>query len=206
MKVLALNGSPRPEGNTYTALCEAGKIFEQAGVEFEIVQVGAGPTRDCVACGGCAGEGCVFGNDGVNDFIEKAKTSDGFLFGTPVYYAHPSGHVLSFLDRAFYSGGQYFAGKVGASFAVARRAGTCASFDVMNKYFGITKMIIAGSSYWNVGFGQAPGQLPQDAEGVQTVHNLAKNMVYIMRCLEAGAVAGVEKPAFETGACTNVVR
>ena len=206
MKVLALNGSPRKEGNTYLALSEAGKVFEEEGIEFEIVQVGKGPTRDCIACGKCLGNGCAFDDDGVNDFIEKAKASEGFLFGTPVYYAHPSGHVLSFLDRAFYSGGKHFAGKVGASFAIARRAGTCASFDVMNKYFGITKMIIAGSSYWNVGFGQKEGQFSQDVEGIQTVQNLAKNMVYIMKCLEAGNEAGVKKPDFLSGNWMNFIR
>lgn len=207
MKVIALNGSPRKEGNTYLALQQAGKIFEEEGVDFEIFQVGKGPTRDCVACGTCVEKGCcVFNDDGVNEFVAKAKDADGLLLGTPVYYAHPSGHVLSFLDRAFYSGGKNFACKVGASFAVARRAGTCASFDVMNKYFGITKMIIAGSSYWNVGFGRQEGDILQDKEGLQTIENLAKNMVYIMKCLEAGKKAGIEQPKFASGNMMNFIR
>lgn len=207
MKVLALNGSPHKNGNTFAALTEAGKVFQNEGIEFEIYQVGKGPTRDCIACGGCSEKGCVFGDDdGVNEFIAKARKSDGLIFGTPVYYAHPSGHVLSFLDRAFYSASNAFAGKVGASFAVARRAGTCSSFDVMNKYFGISKMIIAGSSYWNVGFGQADQQFLSDKEGTQTVHNLALNMAYIMRCVEAGKQAGIKPPEFESGNWFNFIR
>ncbi len=206
MKVLALNGSPHKQGNTFAALQVAGKVFEEEGVEFEIFHVGKGPTRDCVACGKCNGNGCVFDDDGVNEFAEKAKQADGLLLGTPVYYAHPSGHVLSFLDRVFYSSGNNFAGKVGASFAIARRAGACASFDVMNKYFGISKMIIAGSSYWNIGYGRTEGQFLEDKEGVQTAMNLAKNMSYIMKCLEAGKNAGIKQPDFVTGNWMHFIR
>ena len=206
MKALALNGSPHKNGNTFAALSEAGKIFEQEGVDFEIFQVGKGPTRDCIGCGKCTSAGCVFDDDKVNEFVALAKEADALLLGTPVYYAHPSGHVLSFLDRVFYSSGRYFTGKVGASFAVARRAGTTASFDVMNKYFGISRMIVAGSSYWNVGFGQTGQQFLEDSEGVKTAHNLAKNMLYVMRCIEAGKEAGVALPEFEEGNMMNFIR
>ena len=206
MKVLALNGSPHKQGNTFAALQVAGKVFEDEGIDFEIYQVGKGPTRDCVACGKCNGNGCVFDDDGVNEFIGKAKEADGLLLGTPVYYAHPSGHVLSFLDRVFSSSGNNFAGKVGASFAIARRAGACASFDVMNKYFGISKMIIAGSSYWNIGYGLTEGQFLQDKEGVQTAMNLAKNMSYIIKCLQAGKNAGIKEPDFVSGNMMHFIR
>ena len=130
MKVLMLNGSARPAGNTYIALREIGEQLKQEGIDYEIVNVGNGPLRDCLGCGGCTEAGCAFGNDdGVNDFIAKAKEADGFVFGTPVYYAHPSGRILSFLDRVFYSGSAAFAFKPGAAVAVARRGGTSASFD-----------------------------------------------------------------------------
>ena len=147
MKVLMLNGSARPTGNTYIALKEMGEQLKREGIDYEIVNVGAGPIRDCIGCGKCTEAGCAFGSDdGVNDFLAKARGADGFVFGTPVYYAHPSGRILSFLDRVFYSGGRAFAFKPGAAVAVARRGGTSASFDVMNKYFGIAQMPVVGST------------------------------------------------------------
>lgn len=206
MKVLALNGSPHKEGNTFAALQVAGKIFEEEGIDYEIFQIGTGPTRDCIGCGKCNGNGCVFDDDGVNVFAKKAKEADGLLFGTPVYYAHPSGHILSFLDRVFYSSANNFAGKVGASFAIARRAGACASYDVLNKYFGISKMIVAGSSYWNIGFGRTKGEVLQDKEGVQTAMNMAKNMSYILKCIDAGKAAGIHVPDYLSGNMMHFIR
>ena len=206
MKVLALNGSPRKQGNTFSALQVAGKVFEEEGIDYEIFQIGKGPIRDCVACGKCTGNGCVFDDDAVNEFAAKAKEADGLLLGTPVYYAHPSGHVLSFLDRVFFSNANAFAGKVGASFAIARRAGAVSSFDVMNKYFGISNMIVCGSSYWNIGFGRTEGQFLEDKEGVQTAMNVAKNMAYVMKCLEAGKNAGVQKPEHVVGNFMHFIR
>ena len=173
MKVLMLNGE---------------------GVETEIVTVGGKPIADCIACGKCAGlKRCVFANDAVNDFAEKAKTSDGFVFGSPVYYAHPSGRIQSFLDRLFFStmNADRYASlrhKPCASIVVARRAGTSASFDVMNKYATISQMIVVGSSYWN------------------ELRNLARNMVYVMKCQKAGRDAGILPPANESGVFTNFVR
>ena len=140
MKVLMLNGSARPTGNTYIALKEIGEQLLREGIDYEIVNVTSAPIRDCLGCGKCTEAGCVFTDDGVNDFIARAREADGFVFGTPVYYAHPSGRILSFLDRAFYSGSAAFAFKPGAVVAVARRGGTSASFDVLNKYFGISRM------------------------------------------------------------------
>ncbi len=206
MKVLMLNGSPRQSGNTYQALKVAEEQFLREGIECEIFQVGAGPIRDCIGCGQCNAEGCVFGDDAVNEFIAKAKEADGFIFGTPVYYAHPSGRVLSFLDRVFYSSGRSFAFKPGASIAVARRGGTTASFDVMNKYFGISQMPVVGSTYWNVIHGRTPGEVSQDAEGIQTIQNLAKNMAWLLKCMEAGKQAGIALPDTKKEVSTNFIR
>ena len=206
MKVLMLNGSSKPNGNTYIALQEIGKQLEKEGIAYEIFQLGGGPVRDCIGCGGCSEEGCVFGDDKVNEFIAKAKEADGFVFGTPVYYAHPSGRILSFLDRVFYSGGRAFAFKPGASVAVARRGGASASFDVLNKYFGISQMPVAGSTYWNSVHGRTPGEASQDAEGLQTMRNLAKNLAWMLKCFEAGKEKGITLPQTEREHMTNFIR
>ena len=207
MKVLMLNGSPHFNGNTNRALLEVGSALEADGVEFEIVQIGAKPVRDCIACGRCDDLGkCVF-DDGVNEFVEKAAGADGFVFGTPVYYAHPSGAVLSFLDRVFYScNKEAFRYKPAAAVAVARRGGTTASFDVMNKYFGITEMPVVSSTYWNIAHGRTPGEVAQDAEGLQTMRNIGHNMAWLLKCIEAGRAAGIADPASERGAWTHFVR
>ena len=123
MKVLMLNGSPKAKGNTDRALEEIGMQLKKEGIDYEIFQIGGDPVRDCIGCGGCSGDGCVFDDDAVNEFISKAKEADGFVFGTPVYYAHPSGRIMSFLDRAFYSGGAAFRFKPGAALAVAQKGG-----------------------------------------------------------------------------------
>ncbi len=206
MKVLMLNGSPNETGNTYNALLEIGRQLEKEGIDYEIFQIGGKPVRDCIGCGQCSEQGCVFNDDAVNEFVCKAKEADGFVFGTPVYYAHPSGRILSFLDRAFYSGSRYFAHKPGASVAVARRAGTTASFDVLNKYFGISQMPVAGSTYWNIAHGRTPGEVTQDEEGMQTMRNLARNMAWMIKCFDAGKKAGIETPEAERNYRTNFIR
>jgi len=212
MKVLMLNGSGNPDGSTGTGLEVMREIFEKEGVDAEIVCVGAKPVADCLGCNKCAELGkCVFNNDGVNEFVEKSREADGFVFASPVYYAHPSGRILSFLDRAFFSnmwgtGAGAFRHKPGAAIVVARRAGTSASYDVLNKYFGITQMLNVGSTYWNEFHALTKEDVPGDPEGLQTLRNLARNMVYIMRCLKAGREAGIEPPETETGALTNFVR
>lgn len=207
MKVLMLNGSVHPNGNTFVSLSEVGKQLEKQGVEYEIFQLGGEPIRDCVSCGSCSKTGrCVFTDDAVNAFVEKAKEADGFVFGTPVYYAHPSGRILSFLDRVFYSGGKAFAFKPGAAVAVARRAGTTASFDVLNKYFGISQMPVVGSTYWNITHGRIENEAESDGEGMQTMRNLARNMVWMLQCLEKGKEAGVPLPETERGIRTNFIR
>lgn len=206
MKVLMLNGSSKENGNTYNALLEIGKQLEKEGIDYEIFQIGGKPVRDCIGCGQCSEQGCVFTDDAVNEFVCKAKEADGFVFGTPVYYAHPSGRILSFLDRAFYSGSRYFAHKPGASVAVARRGGTSASFDVLNKYFGISQMPVAGSTYWNIAHGRVPGEVTQDEEGMQTMRNLARNMAWMIKCFDAGKKAGIDAPEAERDFRTNFIR
>ncbi len=206
MKVLMLNGSANQSGNTNFALEEVGRQLEREGIQYEIFQIGGGPVRDCIGCGQCKGNGCVFEDDAVNEFVAKAREADAFVFGTPVYYAHPSGRVLSFLDRAFYSGKDAFTYKPGASVAVARRAGTSASFDVMNKYFGISQMPAAGSTYWNVAHGLLPGEVKKDEEGLRTMRNLARNLAWMLKCIEAGKEKGIAFPETESGEQTNFIR
>lgn len=205
MKVLMLNGSVRKNGNTNAALLEIAKVLKMNGIESEIVGIEE-PVRDCIGCKGCTEAGCRFDDDGVNEFIRKAKEADGFVFGTPVYYAHPSGRILSFLDRVFYSGSKAFIFKPGAAVACARRGGTTATFDVMNKYFGISNMITVGSSYWNIIHGGAPGEAVLDAEGVQTMHNIANNMAWILKCIASAKEKGLPVPDSESGARTNFIR
>lgn len=201
-----LNGSAKPNGNTYAALSEIGKQLEKEGISHEIFQMGGDVVRDCIGCGQCTETGCIFADDKVNEFIAKAKEADGFVFGTPVYYAHPSGRILSFLDRAFYSGGRFFAFKPAASVVVARRGGCSASFDVLNKYFGISQMPVAGSTYWNMVHGRVPGEASLDAEGLQTMRNLARNLAWMLKCFEAGKEKGIPLPETERGNQTNFIR
>lgn len=203
MKILMVNGSPQ-KGETRAALEEMGKVFAEAGAEYEIVDLGASPVNDCIACRKCAElKKCVM-DDVVNELIEKAKTADGFVFGTPVYYAHPTARVLAVLDRAFYAGKYAFMFKPAAAVTSLRRAGSCASMDVMNKYFTISEMPIVSSSYWNQVF--RPSEKESDAEGRQTVRNLARNMVWLISCIQAGKEKGISLPASERGNQTNFNR
>ena len=212
MKVLMLNGSFNPDGSTSAGLEIMAKTFAEEGVETEIVTVGGKPIADCIACGKCAElKRCVFANDDVNEFAEKAKTSDGFVFGSPVYYAHPSGRIQSFLDRLFFStmNADRYASlrhKPCASIVVARRAGTSASFDVLNKYATISQMIVVGSTYWNEFHALTKEDVPEDPEGLQTLQNLARNMVYVMKCQKAGRDAGILPPTAKEEVFTNFVR
>lgn len=206
MKVLLVNGSPRAAGCTFTALSEVAKTLEEAGVQTEIFQLGNKPVQDCIACMKCRELGrCVF-DDIANELIEKAKGADGFVFGSPVYYAHPSGRVQSVLDRAFYAGGAAFACKPGAAVVSARRGGTAASFDVLNKYFTICSMPVVSSTYWNMVYGKTPEEVLRDAEGMQTMRNLGRNMAYLLKCMQAGKAAGIEFPAQENAVRTNFIR
>ena len=207
MKILMINGSAHEKGCTYTALSEIAAVLKAEGVDSEIIQLGGEPYRDCIGCGVCRKIGkCVFDDDIVNKLVEKAKTADGFIFGTPVYYAHPSGRILSVLDRAFYSGAAAFAGKPGAAIASARRAGTVASIDVLNKYFTINDMPVISSTYWNEVHGNTPEEVREDKEGLQTMRNLGKNMAWAVKLLAEGKKLGLGLPTPESGARTNFIR
>lgn len=205
MKVLLVNGSSRPDGCTGTALGEVARALGEEGIETEIVFIGNEALPDCIACRKCRQTGrCVF-DDAINPFVEKARTADGFVFGSPVYYAHPSGRLLSFMDRAFYSGGSAFQFKPAAAVLSARRAGTTASFDVINKYFTILSMPIVSSTYWNHVYGNQPEEVAGDKEGLMTMYNIGKNMAWLLRCIELGKQNGVPHPENEK-VLTNFIR
>lgn len=209
MKVLMINGSSNKNGCTFTALSTIAEVLNKEGIETEIVQIGADAIRDCIGCGACRklkNNECIFKDDIVNEVIKKAETSDGFIFGSPVYYAHPSGRLLSLLDRAFFAGGSGFKYKPGAAIVSARRAGTTASIDVITKHFTLNNMPVVSSNYWNMVHGNTPDQVRQDLEGIQIMQNLGTNMAWILKCIEAGNKAGIERPKAEDKIYTNFIR
>ena len=207
MKVLLVNGSPHKNGCTYTALCEVEKTLREEGIDTEIFWVGAKPIGGCMGCGSCGKLGkCVF-DDVVNEFVEKAKEADGFIFGSPVHYAAASGAITSFMDRAFYSGKRAFAHKPAAAVVSARRGGNTATYDQINKYFGISEMPIVSSKYWNMVHGNTPEQVMKDEEGLQTMRVLGRNMAYLLKCIECGRKNGIELPKQEAERkVTNFIR
>lgn len=205
MKVLMLNGSPRVGGNTMTALKEMQKIFENEGVETEIVQVGIKSVRGCIACEKCSELGkCVF-DDLVNEIAEKFKECDGLVVGSPVYYASANPTLVAVLDRLFYSTHFDKTMKVGAGIVVARRGGTSATFDELNKFFGISGMPIATSQYWNSVYGGKQGEAVKDEEGLQTMRTLARNMTFLMRSIALGKER-YGLPEKEQNIWTNFIR
>lgn len=205
MKVMLVNGSSRKNGCTGAALAEVARALHEEGIETETIWVGNAPLPDCIACGSCRKTGkCVF-DDIANELAEKAESCDGFVFGSPVYYAHPSARLLAVLDRAFYSGGRHFAYKPGAAVLSARRAGTTASFDVINKYFTICSMPVVSSTYWNHVYGNQPEQVQQDKEGLMTMYNIGKNMAWLLRCIALGLENGLPHPENEK-ISTNFIR
>lgn len=184
-KVLLLNGSPRPHGCTAEALDEMIRTFAAEGLATELVQVGAKSVRGCLACGRCGDLGrCVF-DDPVNETAPKFEAAAGLVVGSPVYYGSPNGTLLSFLDRLFYSTRFSKHMKVGAAVVSCRRGGNTASFDVLNKYFTISGMPVASSSYWNQVHGFTAEDVRKDLEGLQTLRNLARNMAFLIRAIEA---------------------
>lgn len=186
MKVLLLNGSPRANGNTSIALGEMVKIFAAEGVEAEVVHIGNKDIRGCIACGSCKKNGkCVF-SDAVNELAPKFEEADGLVVASPVYYASANATLIACLDRLFFSTSFDKRMKVGASVVVARRGGCSATFDELNKYFTISGMPVASSQYWNSVHGREPGQASQDAEGLQTVRALARNMTFLMKSIALG--------------------
>ncbi len=186
MKILLINGSPKREGNTFIALSEVAKTLESEGVDTEIIHVGHKDIHGCIACRKCEELGkCVF-DDLVNEVNKKFEAADGIVIGSPVYYASPAGTLISFLDRLFYSASFDKSMKVGAAVAVARRGGTTATFDVLNKYFTISNMPVVSSQYWNNVHGRTPGEATQDAEGLQTMRQLARNMAFLVKSIQLG--------------------
>ena len=186
MKVLILNGSPRKDGNTAIAVRELEKVFAEEGVETEVVQIGNRAVRGCIACGSCGRTGkCVF-DDVVNELAPKFEAADGLVAASPVYYASANATLIACLDRLFYSTSFDKRMKVGAGVAVARRGGCSATFDELNKYFTICGMPVASSQYWNCVHGRAAGDAEQDAEGLQTMRTLARNMSFLMKSIALG--------------------
>lgn len=207
MKVLLVNGSPHQEGCTYTALTIIEKELQAAGIETEIYWVGAKPISGCLGCGACVRNGgtCVI-DDSVNPFLENARTADGFIFGSPVHYAAASGALTSFMDRAFYGKTGIFQFKPAAAIVSCRRGGATAAFDQLNKYFTISSMPVVSSKYWNGVHGTCPEEVFQDAEGLQVMRELGRNMAWLLKCIEAGRAAGIEAPEKETPVKTNFIR
>lgn len=192
MKVVAFNGSPRKDGNTMRLLERACDRLEKHGIDTEIVQLGGQTVRGCTACGACAerldGQ-CVITTDCINDCISKMAAADGVLLGSPTYFADMTTEMKALIDRSGYvarANGDLMKGKVGAAVVAVRRAGAIHTFDSINHLFTILQMVIPGSSYWNTGFGSAPGDVSQDAEGLETMDNLAENMAWVMKCIELG--------------------
>ncbi len=208
MKVLLVNGSAHAKGCTYTALSEVAGALDKQGISTEIYQLGTKPISGCLGCGTCKKTGRCFMDDSVNEFSEMALKADGFVFGSPVYYASASGILISFMDRLFYSSNaiQKFSYKPAAAVVSARRAGTTASFDQINKYFSINRMPIVSSQYWNMVHGNTPEEVMQDLEGMQIMRTLGNNMAWLIKSIEAGKAAGLPLPEREEPARTNFIR
>ena len=211
MKVALVNGSPHKEGCTYTALSEVANTLNKEGVETNIFWIGNEAISGCIACKKCVELGKCAIDDAVNEFRDMAKGADGFIFGTPVHYAAASGNMTSFMDRLFYSelGGnanQMFYLKPAACVVSARRAGTTATYDQMNKYFGLLEMPIVSARYWNMVHGAKPEDVYEDKEGLFNMRLLARYMAFLLKCKQAGLQNGIELPEREASVFTNFVR
>lgn len=206
MKVLMINGSPHEKGCTYTALKEVAGQLEKRGIQSDIVQIGTKSINGCTACGSCKQTGkCIF-EDEVSKVAAALDDYQAILIGSPVYYSSVSGQLVCFLDRLFRTSSKRMAGKVGAAVVSCRRGGATATFDVLNKYFSISNMVIATSQYWNQVHGCTPEQVRQDEEGLQTMRTLGENIAWLLKCLEAGRKAGVEPPQYEKYTPTSFIR
>ncbi len=210
MKVLLVNGSPHQKGCTYTALTEVAKTLSEEGIDTEIFWIGKKPLTGCTACKNCAKTGLCAFNGRVNDFLDTAKDADGFIFGSPVHYAAAGGAITSFMDCVFYADllgrRQSFYLKPAAAVVSARRAGTTATLDQLNKYFTISEMPIISSRYWNMVHGAKPEDVKKDLEGLQTMRVLARNMAWFLKCKEAGMKAGIQLPVKEESIYTNFIQ
>lgn len=206
MKVLLINGSPHENGCTCAALREVAGALEAEGVETELFWLGRSPIVGCLGCGACTRLGKCFVNDVVNTAVEKAKAADGLVIGSPVHYAAASGHVTSAMDRMFYSSGGALRLKPAAAVVSARRGGTTAALDQLNKYFTISQMPVVSSRYWNMVHGNTPEEVRQDEEGMSVMRTLGKNMAWLLKSIQAGKDAGLEPPEPEPPVRTNFIR
>lgn len=204
MKVLLINGSPHEQGCTFTALKEVSTALENKGIETTMFHIGQS-IEGCIGCGACRGKNhrCVFGGK-VNDALDLMEEADGLIVGSPVYFASPNGSLLGFLDRMFFAG-DCLAYKPAAAVVSARRAGTTASLDAINKYFTIRNMPVVSSKYWNMVHGNTPDEVRQDKEGLQIMRTLGSNMAWLLQSIEAGRKAGIELPEQEIGIATNFI-
>ena len=210
MNVLLINGSPHKEGCTYTALCEVSDALVREGIGTDLFWIGIKPLSGCIACKACVEKHkCVF-DDTFNEFLDIADNYDGFIFGTPVHWSAASGALTSFMDRVFYAdmcgGGNRFLLKPAATVISTRRAGTTATWDQLNKYFGLMQMPIISSRYWNMVHGTSPKEVKKDLEGMQIMRILGKNMSWFLKCKEAGQQAGISLPDQEKVTYTNFIR
>ena len=206
MKVLLVNGGPHEKGCTYTALEEVSKTLQKNGIETEIIWLGVNPIAGCIGCNACLKTGKCFRNDIVNEFIEKSKEADGFVFGTPVHFASSAGSLTSFMDRVFYGRGDLFKNKPACCVVSCRRGGATATFDQINKYFSICNMPIVTSQYWNQVHGTNPDEVRKDEEGMQTMRTLGNNMAWLLKCIDVAKKNGVEYPENEKTVKTNFIR
>ncbi len=206
MKVILVNGGPHKDGCTNRALEEVKKTLEESEIETEIFWIGNKPISGCLGCNGCSKTGKCVIDDKVNEFLDKAKEADGFIFGTPVHFAAMSGMLSSFMDRVFYGRGKLFENKVVAGVVSCRRGGASAAFDEINKYFLMTNMIVVGSQYWNMVHGSKKEDVEKDEEGLQTMRTLGKNMAWLLKSIEAGRKQGIELPKKEEVIRTNFIR
>ena len=206
MKVLLLNGSPHEKGCTYTALDQVARALTEEGLETEILWLGRDATAGCAGCGACRQLGKCVHDDVVNVAAEKARTCDGLVVGSPVHYAAASGQITCALDRLFYSAKSALQLKPAAAVVSARRGGTTAAIDQLNKYFTISQMPVVSSRYWPMVHGNTPDEVRQDLEGMAVMRQLGRNMAWLLRCLEAGRAAGVPLPVQEPPVKTNFIR
>lgn len=211
MKVILVNGSPHKNGCTHRALAEVATMLDAHGIESEIFWIGAKPAAGCMACGRCRETGACIFDDAVNEFRALAEQADGFVFGAPVHYAHAASSLMGFMDRLFYSNGKagaldVLSFKPAAAIASARRAGTTAALDDMQKFFTISSMPIVSSRYWNMVHGCTPEEVEQDQEGLWTMRQLGRNMAWLLKSLEAGREAGIGLPDREAGSFTSFIR
>jgi len=204
-KVLLINGSPNEKGNTHQALSEAAVTLNQQGIETEIVWIGTKPVRGCIACGTCAAKGnghCVFNDDICNQVIDKLNVADGLIVGSPVYYGTPTGNILNLIHRMLFAGAQV-QGKPAAAVAVCRRGGASAAFQTLQMPFQMVNMPLVTSQYWNIAYGMAPGEVGQDAEGLQTMRTMARNMAWMIKQLASGNAPAPEAEPWQD---TNFIR